>query len=95
MAAVAARAGHAKDWVGNFLRQGDIEFQDGEILLGKGGSDFPARTGETPGNVVDHDASFGDLEPRGSYGRNVCGDVRARMRVASGPDGAFTIRIVR
>lgn len=86
-----------KEWVGNFLRQGDIEFKDGEVLLGKGGSAiFPRGSGDTPGNVVDHDASFGDSgTPPESFGRNVCGDLRARLRVKLGPDGAFVVRIVR
>ncbi len=86
-----------KDWVANFLRRGDVEFKDGEILLGKGGSaTFPRGTGDTPGNVVDHDASFGDTEtPKTTFGRNVCGDVRARLRVKLGPDGEFTVCIVR
>lgn len=86
-----------KDWVASFQREGEVEFKDGVIRIGKrGGATFPKGTGEAPGNIVDHDASFGDTEtPKENYGRNVCGDARARLNVELDEEGSLAIALVR
>lgn len=86
-----------KDWVSNFLREGEVDFKDGEIRVGKSGAAiFPKGTGEVPGNIMDHDASFGDTEtPKGNFSRNVCGDVRVRLRVTLDAESELLLSIVR
>lgn len=86
-----------KDWVSSFQRDGEVDFKDGAILVGKGGAAvFPKGSGTTPGNVTDHDASFGGTEtPRENFGRNVCGDFRARLRVRLDAESELGLTIVR
>lgn len=86
-----------KDWVANFKREGEVEFKDGAIRIGKRGSAvFPKGSTDAPGNVMDHDASFGDTEtPKENFGRNVCGDLRARLRVELEEEGGLDLVLVR
>lgn len=86
------------EFIERFQRSGKCEFYGGEIVMAKGDSAiFPkGRTSDAPRNIVDHDSSFGDTEtdPK-AYGRNVCGDVRVRLRVTLDSGGGFSIAIVR
>ena len=85
-------------WVASFLRLGDAKFSDGEIQLRAGASlMFPrAQTDDAPGNVMDHDASFGATEtPKSRYSHHVVGDLRLRAGVTLEADGVFSVALVR
>ena len=85
-------------WVKNFLRTGDVDFKDGLITLDADGlAVFPrGETDDKPGNVVDHDASFGATEtPKDRYGKHIVGDLRLRAVVTLTDGDAFNVTIVR
>lgn len=85
-------------WVKNFHREGDADFDDGSITLGAEGAFYFPRgeTGDEPGNVTDHDASFGATKtPKNHYNRHVVGDLRIRAEVTLDEDGELFITIVR
>ncbi|MCB9894938.1 MAG: signal peptidase I [Planctomycetes bacterium] len=85
-------------WVKNFDRVGKVEFSDGLISVGGGGSIvFPrGETSDKPGNITDHDASFGATEtPKDRYGHHVVGDMRLRAELTLDAGGECTIVLVR
>ena len=84
-------------YVGAFRSRGDAAFQGGAIRLGKGGAAiYPRGAADEPGNIVDHDASYGTTEAdKRSYGLNVCGDVRVRLRIELDAGGELAVVIVR
>ncbi|MCA8915585.1 MAG: signal peptidase I [Planctomycetes bacterium] len=85
-------------WVKNFKRDGKVEFSDGLISLGAGGAIvFPrGETEDKPGNVTDHDASFGATEtPKDRYAHHVVGDLRIRAELAMEEGGECAITLVR
>ncbi|MBZ0135143.1 MAG: signal peptidase I [Planctomycetes bacterium] len=85
-------------WVSNFKRDGDLAFEDGLISLRKRGVVMFPRGGtdDLPGDVTDHDASFGATEtPADRYGKHVVGDLRIRADVKLGENGELSITLVR
>lgn len=85
-------------WTRNFQRDGDLAFDEGLITLRKRASAiFPrGETDDKPGNVKDHDASFGATETRPEqYGRHVVGDLRIRASVRLQEGGELFLTIVR
>lgn len=85
-------------WVRNFQRGGKVDFEDGVITFGaKGSAIYPrGETDDEPGNVTDHDASFGAAQtPKDRYGHHVVGDLRLRGDVTLEEDGEFQVTIVR
>jgi signal peptidase I len=84
-------------WVKNFQRNGDVDFKDGVITLGGGSAVFPrGDTDDKPGNVMDHDASFGATETEPvRYGKHVVGDLRLRATITLEADGKVSVTIVR
>lgn len=85
-------------WTKHFQRAGEVEFKDGEIHLRKRGSAvFPRGvTEDRPGNVTDHDASFGATETgKDRYDRHVVGDMRLRATLILDDGGECRISIIR
>ncbi|MCZ7604810.1 MAG: signal peptidase I [Planctomycetota bacterium] len=85
-------------WVKNFKRDGDLDFTDGLIELRKRAAvTFPrGDTDDKPGNVTDHDASFGATEtPKDRYGRHVVGDLRLQAEVTLEEGGECLVTLVR
>lgn len=85
-------------WVKNFQRDGDLSYDDGLITLRKrAAAIFPrGDTDDVPGNVVDHDASFGATETQAErYGKHVVGDLRVRANVKLDENGELFFTIVR
>jgi len=85
-------------WVKNFKRDGDVDYKDGVITLRKRASAiFPrGETDEEPGDVTDHDASFGATEtPKNRYNQHIVGDLRIRAEVTLDDNGECSITLVR
>lgn len=85
-------------WVKNFKRDGDLSYDEGLITLRKrAAAIFPrGETDDVPGNVKDHDASFGATEtPAERYGKHIVGDLRIRASVKLEEAGELYFTIVR
>ncbi|MCA8918267.1 MAG: signal peptidase I [Planctomycetes bacterium] len=85
-------------WVKHFMREGDVDYEDGVISLRKrAAAIFPrGETDDVPGNITDNDASFGATEtPKDRYNQHIVGDVRLRAEITLESDGECLITIVR
>jgi len=85
-----------RDWVTHFHREGDADFEGGWIRLRENGSAIFPRDGTSPGDIRDHDASFGATETHASqFNRHVVGDSRIRATARLRENGGLLVTLVR